>query len=163
MLSKIDSPHTVNSRPKEIYVKKIRVVIPHFFFFPREIHPSIVLSRTSRAERINWRASLRREGKKRQRHSSRDLDTNATWQTGYIFPVGGRILHPGEARASNVARRFFRDVPRILNVGCQYREGVCPWRKQFRTDFRPPWREYPQCNGMGFESVAVFHNTGNGW
>lgn len=86
-------------------------------------------------------ARLPSGGKERRDNVTRlvhhhDLDTNATWQIGYIFPSPrGRILHPRE-EAGNVARPFFRDVPGILNAGCQYRGWVCLWRKQVSKPIR---------------------------
>lgn len=152
-----------------IYVKKYASHVPLFhilFFFPQEIHPCIVLVRISRTESINWYASLRREGKKRQHHSSRCVPPWFRYAT-----QRGRLdtYFPPWVDESCTRERRRATLPAAFSA--MYRESstwvaniarVCLWRKQVSNRFSSSVTGIPASNGMEFESVAVFHNTGNG-
>lgn len=160
----------INSCPKDICIcKKIRItrtIIPYFisfFFHERSIHAlyffEYLVQRVSTGTLFSG-GNERRDNVTRLAHHH-DLDTNATWQTGYIFPLMNESC-TRERRRATLPAAFSAMSPRILNVGCQYREGLPVTQASFEPILVLRDGNNSVCDGMEFQSVAVFHNTGNG-
>lgn len=132
----------INSCPKDICIcKKIRItrtIIPYFisfFFHERSIHAlyffEYLVQRVSTGTLFSG-GNERRDNVTRLAHHH-DLDTNATWQTGYIFPLMNESCTRERRRATLPAA--FSAMYRESSTWVANIARVCLWRKQVSNRF----------------------------